>query len=163
MYLGETQTVLDDKHRITVPRKFRDTMEVLGHTQWYMTKGYDGSLFLFPRDEWDRIREYSGRFPSLDSSVVDLKRLLYGSVAEVRPDRQGRLPVPEHLRNYASLDKEAVLVGVDDHIEIWSRSGWREFQKRTEPIYKEMASEFFADHAPGKEGKGEAPDGDSPA
>ena len=140
MYFGENHTVLDDKNRITVPRKFREIMNVQGHIQWYMTKGYDGSLFLIPRQEWDQIREKSAGASVMDASVVDLKRILYGSVSEVSPDKQGRLPVPQPLREYANITREAVLVGVDNYLELWSKTGWQEYQDRIQPSYKVMAS-----------------------
>lgn len=161
MYLGEHHTVLDDKNRVTVPRKFREIMSVHGHIQWYMTKGYDGSLFLFPRQEWDRIREKSAGASVLDASVVDLKRILYGSVAEVCPDKQGRLPVPQPLREYANITREAVLVGVDEHLELWSKSNWQAYQERIQSSFKTMASEFFGSRAGADEERVEASAGAS--
>ena len=143
MYFGEAQTVLDDKGRITVSRRFRDTMNVLGHAVWYMTRGYDGSIFIFPKEVWDSIRAQASSHATMDAQAVDFRRMFYGSVAEVKPDNQGRFSVPSHLREYAGLDKEAVLLGVDDHLELWSREGWRAFQEGKQPEYKEMASQLF--------------------
>lgn len=143
MYFGEASTVLDDKGRITVPRRLRETMKVLGHVLWYMTRGFDGSIFLFPREEWDKIRNQAKKYSSMDARAIDFRRLFFGSVAEVRPDRQGRMAVPPHLRAHAGLDKDAVLIGVDDHLELWSRDGWRAFQENRDPDYKEMAGELF--------------------
>src|SRR5690606_9613358 len=112
MYYGESQTVLDDKSRITVPRRVRETMEYEGHLQWFMTRGFDEAIFMFPRPEWDKIREQAKRFASMDAQALDFRRMFFGSVAEARPDRQGRMPVPQHLREHAGLDREAVLIGV---------------------------------------------------
>ena len=144
MYFGEAHTVLDDKGRITVSRKFRETMDVMGHVIWYMTRGYDGSVFIFPKDQWDKIRAQASEYSSMDSRAIDFRRMFFGSVAEVRPDRQGRMNVPAHLRDHGALEKEAVLVGCDDHLELWSREGWQKYQQGMEATYKEMGSELFS-------------------
>ena len=144
MYYGESQTVLDDKGRITVSRKFRETMSVLGHILWYMTRGYDGSIFIFPKEEWDKIRKQASTHSTMDAHAIDFRRMFFGSVAEVQPDRQGRLSVPPHLREYGALDKEVSLIGVGDHLELWSKDRWRAYQQQNEQDYKSMASELFA-------------------
>jgi MraZ protein len=144
MYFGESQTVLDDKGRITIPRRIRETMNVMGHIQWFMTRGFDQSIFLFPRDEWDKIRSQAGKHSSMNAQAIDFRRMFFGSVAEAQPDRQGRMPVPAHLREHAMLDKEVVLIGVDDHLELWSRKVWRAYQEEKQTEFKEMASLLFA-------------------
>ncbi|GMV99538.1 MAG: transcriptional regulator MraZ [Candidatus Hydrogenedentota bacterium] len=144
MYFGEAITKIDDKGRITVPRKIRETMETLGHAIWYMARGYDHCIFLFHRDEFNKIRQFVGRHSSMDADTVDFRRMFFSSVAEVRPDNQGRIPLAPHLRDYAGLDSEAVLIGVDDHLELWSTARWKEFQERNREGYKEQASPIFS-------------------
>lgn len=151
MYFGEAQTAVDDKGRIKVSRRFRETMNVLGHNLWYMTRGYDGSIFLFPRQEWEKIRAEARTRSTMDARAIDFRRMFFGSVAEVQPDGQGRLLVPQHLREYAGLGKDAVLIGVDDHLELWSREAWRAFQDGNEDSYKHMAAELFAGVEPASE------------
>mgnify|MGYP001436622536 CR=1 FL=1 len=144
MYYGEHQTVLDDKGRVTAPVRFRDIMRVLGHDMWYMTRGFDHAIFLFHRKEWERICSHARRYSTMNAKALDFRRLLFGSVAEVRPDRQGRILVPTHLREHAGLEREAVLIGVDDHLELWSKEGWASFQKSKDDEFKEMATQLFA-------------------
>jgi MraZ protein len=144
MYCGEHNILLDDKNRITVPAKHRKVMDELQHADFYMCRGFDGCLFLFPEQEWDKIWQDTRKYAALDARAVDLRRMLFGSVHQVAPDSQGRIPVPETLRDYACLDKEATLIGADDHIEVWNRSGWKEFQRKREPQYRDMVSGFFA-------------------
>ena len=143
VYYGMAQTVLDEKGRITVPRRYREVMNVLGHTQWFMNRGFDGSIFLFPRQEWDKIRSQASAYSSMDTRALDFRRMFFGSVSEATPDRQGRMAVPAHLREYANLEREGVLLGVDDHLELWSREGWRAFQDGKDGEYKQMAAELF--------------------
>lgn len=144
MYFGTAETVLDDKNRITVPSRVRETMTVMGHAVWYMARGFDRSVFLFPRDAWMRIRDTVNQYSSMDAQALDFRRLFFASAEEVQPDRQGRMAVPSHLREYAGLQRETVLVGVDDHLELWSRENWRKFQEQQEPDFKAKAARLFA-------------------
>lgn len=155
MYFGEYSTVVDEKGRITVPSAFREIMSVMKHHVWYMTRGFDGAIFLFNQTEWEKIRAQAGRFGSMNARALDFRRLFFSGVAEVQPDRQGRVPVPVNLREHAGLGREAVLLGVDDHLELWSRDAWRAFQEGKQAEYKEMATQLFdAQEEPGAAGEG---------
>lgn len=154
MYFGEFPTTLDDKGRVTMSAPFRKTAEVLSHAVWFMTRGFDGSLFLFPKERWDVIRGESARYSTMDSRAVDFRRMFFGSVSEVRPDGQGRIPVAQHLQDHAGITKEAVIVGCDDHLELWSRDGWKKYQKAMEAQYKEMGRELFQPVGSGESASG---------
>ncbi|MBN2309990.1 MAG: division/cell wall cluster transcriptional repressor MraZ [Candidatus Hydrogenedentes bacterium] len=149
MYFGEALTKLDDKGRITVPRRVRETMDVNGHAVWYMTRGFDHCIFVFHRDSWNGICAHANRYSSMNAEALDFRRLFIGSVAEVKPDGQGRMAVPPHLREHAGLDKDAVLIGVDDHLELWNPETWRAFRESKEAGYKEMAAPLFAQESVG--------------
>lgn len=143
MYYGESPTSADDKGRISVPVQFRSVMETLDHDVWYITRGFDGALFLFHKQQWEALLSQGKEFSSLDPRMLDFRRLFLGSVAKVKRDGQGRLAVPAHLREYAGIEREAVMIGVEDHLELWSRNGWRTFQERQAEQYKAMAAELF--------------------
>jgi len=143
MYLGEFSSTLDEKGRITVPRPFRVTMEANGHYVWYMTRGFDRCVAIYNQEEWNKLRGQMAERGPMHTGALDFRRMLFGSVAEVKPDGQGRMTVPPHLREYAGLDKDAVLLGVDDHLELWSKESWRAFQEKMEPQYREMAVALF--------------------
>lgn len=142
-YFGEFPATLDDKGRVTMPRQFREIMNVLKHHSWYMTRGFDNCVFLFHEAEWARIRKQASGFTVMHGKALDFNRMFFGSVAETKPDQQGRMNVPAHLREYAGLQKEAVIIGVDNHLELWSKDKWRAFQSAHEDTYKEMASQLF--------------------
>ena len=144
MYFGTAETVLDDKNRVTVPRRFRETMDVLGHAVWYLARGFDHSISLYPHSEWNKVRKQTNRFSSMNAQALDFRRLLFASATEIRPDRQGRIPIPAHLREYAGLEREAVLIGVDDHLELWPRNTWLAFQQQQDAGFKGMAAQLFA-------------------
>lgn len=147
MYYGEFTVSIDEKGRITVPRKTREVMEVLKHIVWYLTRGFDQSIFLFHQDEWNKIRQHVARFPAMDARVLDFRRLFFSSVAEARLDNQGRIAIPPHLREHAHLDKEAVLIGVEDHLELWSKDSWRSFVDSKYSEYKAMAIPVFSSNS----------------
>jgi len=144
LYFGEAQTKLDEKGRITVPRRIREVMNAQGHAIWYLTRGFDHSIFMFHRDIWNEIRSQARRHSSMDAGALDFRRLFFSSVAEAKPDAQGRMSVPPHLREHAGLDKEAVLIGVDDHLELWSPEAWSAFQQGKDAEYREMAAPLFS-------------------
>lgn len=170
MYFGQHQTVLDDKGRITVPRRFRDVMRSQDHITWYMTRGYDGNLNLYHRDGWESLLAQIQDLPSMDPRVHDFQRLVFGSAAEVRVDGQGRMPVPQHLRALGGLEREAVLVGMKDRLELWNKEAWETFQNTHGPKFRDMVSELVSsgelgvatekggtsdEHRPNREGTGD--------
>lgn len=143
MYYGEAHTKIDEKGRMTVPVHFRSIMEVLDHDVWFMTRGFDGAIFLFHKQQWEQLLEQGSDFPALNPRMLDFRRMFLGSVAKVKRDRQGRLAIPAHLRDYADVERDSVLLGVEDHLEIWNKDRWRAFQRRQAEDYKAMAAELF--------------------
>ena len=143
MYYGESQTSVDDKGRMNIPAQFRSVMEVNDHDTWFMTRGFDGSIFLFHKEKWQELLKQGEGASTLDPRMLDFRRLFLGSVAKVKRDGQGRISVPVHLREHAGIDREAVLLGVEDHLEVWSRTSWKAFQDAQAAEYKRMAAELF--------------------
>lgn len=143
MYYGEAQTAIDDKGRITVPVQFRQVMEVHDHDTWYMTRGFDGAIFLFHSLQWEKLKDLGSGYNPLDPRMLDFRRMLLGSAAKTKRDKAGRLAVPALLREFAGIEKEAVLIGVEDHLELWSKERWCAFQQRQMENYKAMAAELF--------------------
>ena len=143
MYFGQHQTSLDEKGRITVPRKFRDIMKREDHITWHVTRGYDGNLVLYNREGWANLMERINSLNPMDPRAQDLSRLILGNVAEVRVDGQGRMLAPRHLRELAGLEREGVLVGMNDRLEIWSKEAWDAYQQTHAPRLKQMVMEMF--------------------
>ncbi|MBI2432116.1 MAG: hypothetical protein HYV26_04530 [Candidatus Hydrogenedentes bacterium] len=143
MYYGEHSASLDDKGRINIPVLFRQVMDVKNHEVWFMTRGYDGAVFMFDAAKWDSLLGELAEGATLDPRMMDFRRLLIGSGTKVKRDNQGRMVVPQHLREYAALGDEGVLLGVGDHIQLWSKEGWRQFQKCQMEEYKAMAAQLF--------------------
>lgn len=121
MLLGEHEHTLDEKNRLTLPAKLRGAFE----DGLVLTRGLDGCLYAYPRAEWER---HSDRLRTLDplaeSSRV-MQRHFFAGAAPGELDRQGRLVVPSSLLEFAGLQRDVVVAGVFDHIEIWDRERWR--------------------------------------
>jgi len=143
MYFGETHSALDEKGRLAVPVQFRRIMEVMDHDTWFVTRGYDNALLLYPKDRWDKILKDEIPGSSLDPRIMDFRRFFLGGASKMKLDSQGRMLIPQYLRDYASIDREGVLQGLEDHLQLWSNTGWRAFCERQLPDYKNMAAALF--------------------
>ncbi len=143
MYFGESTASLDDKGRMNLPLQFRSVMEVNDHDTWYLTRGFDGAIFLFDKEKWGKLLLEVDHSATLDPEMMDFRRFFLGSVAKVKRDNQGRLPIPQPLREYAGIDREAVIIGVHDHLQVWSKETWRAYQARQAEQYKAMAVRLF--------------------
>ncbi len=117
MFMGEYNHTIDTKGRLIVPSKFR---EALGDT-FVVTKGLDGCLFVYDNQEWNAFEEKLKSLPIINKEARQFARFFLAGAAEVEVDKQGRILVPNILREFAQINKEVVLIGVASRIEIWSK------------------------------------------
>jgi MraZ protein len=135
MFLGEYQHSLDAKGRVILPAKYRDQLS--GGA--YVTRGRGGCLSVYTQEEFsdvaDRIREASKR----GGRELDAARSFFAGTAEVSPDKQGRIAIPQNLREYAGLDRDrdVIVAGVFSRIEIWDSQRWRERDREGEQSLNE--------------------------
>ena len=122
MFKGEYSHSVDAKGRIIMPAKFR---EILGD-MFVVTKGLDGCLFVYPNDEWENIENKFREIPLTTKDARKFSRFFFAGAADCEVDKQGRVLIPSVLREFAGLNKEVVLVGVLNRIEIWSKERWQE-------------------------------------
>ena len=119
MFMGEHNHTVDAKGRVIIPAKFRDELG----DEFVLTLGLDGCLFVYPNDEWlNFVNELKGLPGSKEAR--QLQRYFMAGAASCEVDKQGRFLIPQKLREHAGLDKELVLVGVLNKIEIWSKERW---------------------------------------
>lgn len=149
-YLGPHPTVLDEAGRITIPRRFREIMEDKEHLNWTVTRGYDANLYLYNRDQWQKLVDYAEGLHPLDPKAQRLLRTIYGCALSVTVDRQGRMPIPSALRELAKLDREVVLVGMRDHLELWNKEAWAAFQASAGPEMGTLAAELLVSGGPSR-------------
>ena len=141
MLLGEYAHTLDEKNRLTLPAKFRDSFVDGG----VVTRGLDGCLYLFAKQQWEDL--VSGRFSEFDPLLEEtrlMNRYFFSGAAEAEPDKQGRINVPPALIEHARLGREVVVAGVHDHLEIWDRAAWREHLKQVEGSAQHVAERLAA-------------------
>ena len=122
MFKGEYSHSVDAKGRIIMPSKFR---EILGD-MFVVTKGLDGCLFVYPNEEWKNIENKFREIPLTTKDARKFSRFFFAGAADCEVDKQGRVLIPSVLREFAGLNKEVVLVGVLNRIEIWSKERWQE-------------------------------------
>ena len=121
MLIGQYQHNIDVKNRVIVPAKFR---EDLGE-RFYVTKGLDGCLFVLSEEGWNKLQDKIVAMPM--SKARQLQRFFFSGAAEVEPDKQGRILIPQPLRDYASIEKDVTFIGTGDRAEIWSTERWTQF------------------------------------
>ena len=117
MFMGEYNHTVDAKGRLIVPSKFR---EQLGD-EFVVTKGLDGCLFVYENTEWKALEEKLNALPLTNANARKFSRFFLAGATTCEVDKQGRILLPAVLREFARIDKDAVLVGVGSRIEIWSR------------------------------------------
>ncbi len=117
MFMGEYNHTIDAKGRLIIPSKFR---EALGDT-FVVTKGLDGCLFVYDNEEWNAFEEKLKSLPITNKEARQFVRFFLAGAAEVEVDKQGRILVPNILRDFAQINKDVVLIGVASRIEIWSK------------------------------------------
>jgi len=125
MFLGEFSHTIDDKGRLTLPSKFRALLA----GGLVVTRGIDKCLFVFPLNEWQTLAGKVSNLPLVDPQAREFRRLLFSGASDDVPDKQGRVLIPQYLREYASLDGEVVVAGLNTHVEIWSPAAWTEARK----------------------------------
>jgi MraZ protein len=120
VFLGEFQHSVDSKGRLVLPSKFRERLE----RGLVVTKGQEHCLYVFPIDRWEEEVEKVNRLPRTDRRSRNYARSFFGSASDQQLDGQGRIQVPQALRDYADLGKDVVVIGVADRVEIWDVASW---------------------------------------
>lgn len=135
MFMGEFLHTIDNKGRLIIPAKFR---EALGD-KFIVTKGLDNCLFLYPLEEWRIFETKLKKLPVSQPKARAFVRFFFSGAAECEFDKQGRILLPLNLREYAALEKEVVVVGVMNRIEVWDAVKWNEYCLEAESNYEEAA------------------------
>ena len=120
MLLGEYKHNFDVKGRVSIPAKFRDD---LGDS-FIITKGLDNCLFVYSKLEWAKFEEKLKALPLTNVNARNFIRFFFAGATECEIDKQGRINIPQNLREYAGITKEAIVVGVLTRAEIWDKTKW---------------------------------------
>ena len=123
MLIGEYEHSLDVKGRLIMPAKLREDMG----EKFIITKGLDGCLFGFSQNEWSNFEEKLKSLPLTNKYARDFVRFFLSGAVECEIDKQGRVLVASNLREYASMDREVIIIGVGTRIEFWSKDKWKKY------------------------------------
>jgi MraZ protein len=134
LFLGEYQHTVDEKGRIVMPSRFRDRLD----DGVVVTKGQERCLYVFPADRWEQEVEKVSRLPRTNRTNRNYARSFFGSAIDQQTDKQGRLQLPQTLRTYAGIDKDVVIVGVSDRLEIWDTAAWEALSEEADQLYSSI-------------------------
>lgn len=123
MFYGEYQHTVDPKGRVIIPSKFR---EGLGE-KFIITKGLDSCLFVYSYTEWSNLENKLKSLPFTDKDVRAFVRFFFAGANECEVDKQGRILIPQNLREYAGLNKDIYIIGVSARVEIWDKQRYEEY------------------------------------
>lgn len=140
MFYGAFSHSVDNKGRTVIPSKFRTK---LGE-RFFVTRGMHGCLWIFGEDEWRDFQKMLTPESPLDSQGLKLERFFVGSAVECTPDPQGRVFIPQNLRDYADITDDIWIVGLGKKIEIWSSARWQEVNDSlTDSVIEELGAEIL--------------------
>jgi len=139
IFIGEYIHVLDGKGRLAIPTKFRSILKKGA----VVTKGLDGCLFLYAKDEWQKLVDKLNQMPVSQGNARAFGRLMLAGAMPVRIDVQGRINLPNYLIKFASLKNNAVIAGLMNRLEVWDEKRWKDYKKKTEPESEKIAEELF--------------------
>ena len=138
MFIGEFQHNLDVKGRMAVPAKFRT--DLMGGA--IVTRGLDRCLFIFTKTEWQKLAEKLMNLPLAQANSRAFVRLMLAGAMDVEIDSQGRILVPDYLRKYADIQKQVVITGLMNRLEIWNDEAWAKYKAKTESASEEIAEKL---------------------
>lgn len=139
MFIGEYNHNIDTKGRLIIPSRFRDGLE----EKFIITRGLDKCLFVYPISEWDKLVKVIKSLPFTKKKNRDFQRFFLSGAIECEIDKQGRINISSSLINYASLEKECVVIGVNERLEIWALENWDNFISDNEDDFSDIAEDIF--------------------
>lgn len=138
MFIGEYSHSVDPKKRLALPSKFRK--ELGGKV--VVTRGLDKCLFVYPLKTWNEIAEKLGTLPMGESGTRSFVRLMLAGATDADVDSQGRILLPEYLKEYAGLDRNVTVAGLFNRLEIWDEEKWKAYRQGAEENTDEIAEQL---------------------
>ena len=143
MFYGEYEHTIDRKGRLIIPSKFREVFKEHFIEKFYVTRGLDGCLFVFTEDEW---KNQETKFKNVSFTKKESRkfnRLYFSGACDLACDRQGRILIPQYLKDYAGIKKDVIIVGISNRIEIWSEQRWKDFYDNTKDSFEDIAEKLI--------------------
>jgi len=139
MFLGQYEHTIDEKGRLIVPAKYRESLG----DNFIITFGLDVCLFVYPLEEWKVLSEKLKLLPLGQRDARAFKRILYSRATSCTLDNQSRVIIMKYLRDYAQIKREVMVIGVLDRLEIWSKDIWQGYFKEIEDSYEDIAERIY--------------------
>jgi MraZ protein len=143
MFYGEYLHSIDRKGRIILPAKFREVSKSNFIEKFFVTRGLDKCLFMFSEEEW---RSQEQKFKTISFTKQQARtfnRLYFSGAVEIIPDRQGRILIPQYLKDFAEIKRDVMIVGISNRIEIWAKDKWQEFYGSSRQSFEEIAEKLM--------------------
>lgn len=135
MFIGEYSHNLDAKGRLIIPSRFREEL----HTSFILTRGLDGCLTIYSINQWEKIFEEINKLPDTKKATRQYIRMLTANACECSLDNQGRILIPSNLAKGVNISKECVVVGANNHVEIWDKETWNTYLEEASKNFEEIA------------------------
>ncbi len=139
MFYGEYEHTLDKKGRLIIPSKFREVLAEQDVGKLFITRGLDSCLFIFTEEEWNVQDQKFKSISFTKSEGRKFNRLYFSGATDVMWDKQGRILIPQYLKEFADIKKDIVLIGVSNRIEVWSKEKWKAFYQSSRESYEQIA------------------------
>lgn len=142
MFYGEYRHSIDNKGRLIIPAKFRTVIKDKFIDKFYIARGLERCLFVFTENDWNILEQKFRNLPLTQHTARAFSRLLFSGAYEATCDRQGRILIPNHLLQYAHINKDVLIIGVSNRIEIWDVATWEKFSQVSLNDYERIAEEL---------------------
>ena len=139
MFIGEYHHTIDEKGRIIIPVKFRESLG----KEFIITRGIENCLFVYSKENWAKITTKLSSLPFTKKDARTFNRFFMSGATDVELDKQGRVNISQPLIDYAGLLKDCVIIGTGDRLEVWSQESWDSFFDSTKDSMSDIAENLF--------------------
>jgi len=139
MFYGEYIHQIDRKGRLVLPSKIREVAKNNFIDKFFVTRGLDKCLFMFGEEEW---RSQEQKFKSISftkSEARKFNRIYFSGAVDITYDKQGRILIPQYLKDFAGIKRDVVIIGVSNRIELWSKDAWQEFYNTSSQVFEQIS------------------------
>lgn len=143
MFYGEYLHSIDRKGRLILPAKFREVAKANFIEKFFVTRGLDKCLFMFSEEEWKTQENKFKSIPFTKQEARTFNRIYFSGAIEVIADRQGRILLPQYLKDFAEIRRDIVIVGISNRIEIWAKDKWQEFYGNSRQSFEGIAEKLM--------------------
>jgi MraZ protein len=138
VFKGTYRHSVDDKGRVTVPARFRDALG----DDFILTRGLDGCIFLYPRAAWQELEAKLASLLLGSAGARDFKREFFRNASDAEVDRQGRVLIPPELRQITQIERDVVIIGVSERVEVWPETRWEEYMQERSGNFERLAEQL---------------------